>query len=212
MTTHAAEEVVIQHLRGMGALLRGHFIGNGGSHLDEYLDKDVPTRYPARLRGLVRRMGADLPMVNIVVAPPMGALSMGTMLAEELEAQYAYLEVGPRDSLRLVRGTFLEGVAGMSVGICEDIVTDGGTTRKSVEAVQQAGGNVEWVTALWNRKGQTADSVGVPLFLPLVDRQLPSWNAAECPLCRDKVPVRRRPGHGHKREAAGEIFPGGYAD
>lgn len=208
------EASAIQLLEQIGAVQQGHVIGTNGPHLDAYVAKDVPTRYPTKLRLLIKGFSHVLPCdaaasVDVVVAAPMGALSGGLMLAEELGVEYAYLEEvteGEGDDaksvLKLKRDLFIEAVRGKRVGIYEDIVNTGGTTIETVAAVEAAGGTVVWVACLWSRSGLTANDLGVPAFYPLVNKRLGKWNTYEACLvdgpCSRREPVREDLGHPEK--------------
>ncbi len=207
----------IQALEEMGAVRLGHFIGTAGPHLDAYVAKDVPTLYPVKLRGLIRRLQfkiartGDAAAVDVVVAAPMGALGGGIMLAEELRAMYVYLEEAG-DELEVKRQLFIEAVQGKRVGMFEDIVNTGKTLRKTIAAVRAAGGEVVWVACLWNRAGLGAQDFDIPAFYPLVNKKLSKWDDyAACKVdgpCSRNEPVRTDFGHPEKFPELA-TYPGG---
>lgn len=221
---HLSEEGAVQLLEQLGAVQQGHIIGTSGAHLDAYVAKDVPTRYPGRLRDLIGGIayivtGASELDVDVVVAAPMGALLGGGQLAEELDAEYAFLEeVGDEEDggkkLAVKRQVFIDAVRGRRVGIFEDIVNTRKTAAKSIAAVRAVEGEVAWVSCLWNRGGAAAADLDVPFLLPLVDRKLSKWDTYE--LCRAdgpcsrQEPVRTDLGHPGKFFAIDPNYPGGF--
>ena len=83
--------------------------------------------------------------------------------------------------------------------VVEDILTTGGSARKVVEAVRAIGGNVVGVGVLCNRGGVTAqDLANVPKLEVLVNISLDAWNEADCPLCKQGVPVNPDVGKGRE--------------
>ncbi len=226
--TQEEAEAILAHLE---AVRVGHFIGTSGRHLAGYVSKDVPIRFPRHQRRLaegITWLVKDVP-VDVVVAPPMGALCLGAAVAEELGCEYAFLEevyeeaklhdqptsldrpfLVKADRLVFKRPTFQEAVRDRHVGIVEDVFTSGKTTLQTIAAVRAAGGIVVWVTGLYNRGGITAESLGVDLFRPLVTRQLGDWSEGACDLCEQLVPINLSPGHGTGYQSAHPNYVGGY--
>lgn len=213
------EEEAVELLESLGAVLTGHFIGTQGKHLSAYVSKEVITRYPHHLRTLAKGLAmlASHYGVDVVVAPPMGALSLGTMVAEELQVEYAYLEpVNPSDresKLTVKRLPFQEAVEGRRVGIVEDIIVSGKTSGRSIRGVRANGGKVAWLGCIWNRSESTARSLKVARLIALVNRRLDELTRSECEkhgLCYHRVPINRKPGHGWEHELLDPGYPGGY--
>lgn len=203
----------LQILDYMKAVQLGHFVGTSDKHLAGFVSKDVPTRYPHVLRtlasGIAYMAGLSRPGARVVVAPPLGALALGVMVAEELGCEYAFLE--KVDGVLVVkRPTFLEAVAGYPVGIVEDVITTAKTTKRSIAAVTAAGGQIAWVACLFNRGGVTAADLGVPRFNPLIDHKLEDWEPDSCVLCEKLVPINLSPGHGAKFQATHPGYMGGF--
>lgn len=189
---------VLSLLQRHGALRRGHFVGTSGRHLDTYVNKDAVYPHPWDLDLLVSHLavrvamlggGAPVP-IEAVVGPETGGIVLANRLAALIGnwVLAAWAGRNADGSFTLRRG-YDRLVAGRNVVVVDDVVTTGGSVRAVVEAVRAAEGNVVGVAALVNRGGVTAGLLGVPRLVTLADLDLASWDEAECPLCRDGVPV-----------------------
>ena len=69
----------------------------------------------------------------------------------------------------------------------DDVLTTGGSIRQVVDAVRRAGGEPVGVAVLVDRTGGKVD-FGLPFFACL-ELVVPSYEASECPLCREGVPL-----------------------
>jgi orotate phosphoribosyltransferase len=79
----------------------------------------------------------------------------------------------------------------------EDLTTTGNSVKRVMEAVLSAGGNVAAISVMVNKSPKTVNSefFGVP-FLPLAVLEVKNYDEAECPLCRDGIPINTKVGHG----------------
>lgn len=117
------------------------------------------------------------------------------------KAMVAHLEKGDELVVRnpsfvLKRG-YDKVVHGKKVLVVEDVLTTGGSARKVVEAVRASGGEVVGVGVLCNRGGVTPAALAdPPKLFALVNLTLDTYNEADCPLCRDGVPVNTEVGKG----------------
>lgn len=92
----------------------------------------------------------------------------------------------------------LQSRLGMRCLIVEDVVTTGGSVKEVIELVKAAGGVVVGVGSIVDRSNGQVD-FGVP-FKAVYPTEVVSWEADECPLCREgKLPAvkpgsRKAPG------------------
>ena len=200
-------ESIEDELRAAGVIRDGHFVLTSGRHSGVYVAKDLITVDPLLVASIGDELGysilgddSSLTSVNMIVAPVFGAVVIGSQAALQIvgggfTCQFVYAEKDPHGGFVLRRG-FDKLVKDKMVGIVEDILTTGQSVASVVKEVRRCGGEVVMVVCIWNRGNvQPKDVGGVPI-LSLVTKQIASWAATECPLCRDKVPVNTDFGHG----------------
>lgn len=80
----------------------------------------------------------------------------------------------------------------------EDVLTTGGSVKKTVQVVRKTGGKVIGVAALVNRGGVKARDIGSPKLVALLDIQLKAMDPKQCELCKNGIPINRKVGRGKK--------------
>jgi orotate phosphoribosyltransferase len=169
-----------------GALLRGHFRLSSGLHSDQYLQCARLLMWPERAeragRGLAEALREFAP--RAVISPALGGVIIGHETARALGLPAMFVE--RKDGVfALRRGFSLEADA--PVVVVEDVFTTGKSTREAAAAVEAAGGRVAAVGSIVDR-GVPAGAFAVPAR-SLLSLSVPSWPEAECPLCKEGVPV-----------------------
>ncbi|MFO0764874.1 MAG: phosphoribosyltransferase family protein [Patescibacteria group bacterium] len=187
------------------ALLTGHFVLASKKHSANYLNKVALFLRPKRTHAMGMGMANDFLASGIqtVVAPELGAIPLGDhtaywldMLANQpVDSVIAEKKQDDRKDFVFSRG-YDEFVRGRRVLIVEDVLTTGGSVRKVVDLVRATGGEVVGVAALCNRGGVTAETLGAPVLRQLITLTLDSWEEADCPLCREGVPINTNVGKG----------------
>lgn len=179
---------ILEVLQSRGAVLKGHFQLSSGRHSDVFVQKFRVFEDPR----LTQRFGESIAGLypdgfDVVASPALGAVVLGfaTALAADTRAIFAERV---SDELAFRRGFQLRPRERTLV--VEDVITTGGSAREVVELVKRAGAEVVGVGALLDRSdpAQRFDA-GVP-FKALVKLETTSWDAAECPLCADGVPLQ----------------------
>ncbi len=84
------------------------------------------------------------------------------------------------DQLVLKRGFVLK--PGEKVLVAEDVVTEGGRVKQTIDLVRSLGGDVVGVAVVVDRSGGKA-KFDVPHH-SLLQLQLPTYEPAECPMCQ----------------------------
>lgn len=179
---------VIQKFKDTGALLEGHFLLTSGLHSPVYLQCALVLQHPQEAEELGRRIAAhfEKEKVEVVAAPAIGGLVIGHEVARALGARFIWTE---RDSgsMTLRRGFSIS--RGERVLVVEDVVTTGGSTRETIEALKEAGAEIVGAASIIDRSSGKAD-VGVPR-IALATLDVPSVDAAECDACaRGESPVK----------------------
>jgi len=183
--------LTLSELSACGARQRGHFQLSSGLHSSDYLQCAIYLAHPER-SGPAGRLLADslvppLSRPDLIVAPALGGLIIGHETARALGVPSLFTErVDGRMALR--RGF---GIGpGQTMVVVEDVVTTGRSTREVIEILEGLGGVVLGVGALVNRSGRK-DPFGALAFHPLLEVEFPTWEPAECPLCRQGLPIEK---------------------
>lgn len=155
-------EDVIEKFRAMGALLEGHFVLTSGLHSPNYLQCALVLQHPAEAERFGRAIAEDFKQDNIqlVASPAIGGIVIGHEVARQLGARFIWTE-RENGEMTLRRGFSVS--PGERTIVVEDVVTTGGSTRDTVNALQAAGANVVAAASIIDRSAGGAD-VGVPRF------------------------------------------------
>jgi orotate phosphoribosyltransferase len=173
-------EEVIERFKRTGALLEGHFILTSGLHSTRYLQCALLLQHPAEAIAFGQALADHYREQNIetVAAPAIGGLVIGYEVARSLGARFIWTE-REEGRMTLRRGFTLR--PGESVIVIEDVVTTGGSTRETVEALRAAGARVVGAASIIDRSSGRAE-VGVPRFA-LATLDVPSVAPSACDLC-----------------------------
>ena len=174
-----------------GALLDGHFLLKSGRHAGRYLEKFLVLQHPSIGSELCRRFASLLAPFEptLVVGPTTGGVLLSFETARQLggsvRAAFAEPAAGGGRSLR--RGWPVD--ASDRVVLVDDILTTGASLVETVDAVRAAG--VEPVAAAVIVDRSVAPvQLGLPIHA-LGRFEVPSWEAADCPLCAGGVELRK---------------------
>ncbi|HWN98852.1 MAG TPA: orotate phosphoribosyltransferase [Blastocatellia bacterium] len=178
-----------------GALLEGHFQLTSGLHSPRYLQCALVLQHPQHAEWIGNSLGSLFrdERVSAVVAPAIGGIIVAHETARSLGVRALFTE---RESgvMTLRRGFRIEPME--RVLVVEDVVTTGGSTRQTIDAVTGAGGAVVGAGSVVDRSGGAVD-LGVRREA-LLTLEVPAYEPAQCPLCRQGIPAIK-PG-GRKRE------------
>lgn len=179
-----------------GALLDGHFQLTSGLHSSRYLQCALVLQYPEHAEFVGRALAAKFSddRVDAVVAPAIGGIIVAHETARAIGARALFTE---RESgtMTLRRGFRLR--RGERVLVVEDVVTTGGSTRETIEAVVNADGVVIGAGSMVDRSGGAVD-VGVRRQA-LLTLDVPSYDPLQCPMCKEGVPAVKPGSRGFKQ-------------
>src|SRR5262249_3312477 len=169
-----------------GALLTGHFQLTSGLHSRQYLQCALVLQDPRNAEKIGALLAGKFEGIAIdaVVAPAIGGILVAHETARALGVRALFTE---REAgvMTLRRGFTI--TPGERVLVVEDVVTTGGSTRETMDAVARAGGVVVGAGSLVDRSGGEVE-LGVPRRA-LLTLYVPAYDPADCPLCRQGEPV-----------------------
>jgi orotate phosphoribosyltransferase len=177
---------VVERFRRTGALLEGHFVLTSGLHSTHYLQCALVLQHPAEAEALGRALAGRFAgeRVETVAAPAIGGIIIGWEVARALGARSIWTE---REAGRMTLRRGFTVRPGERVLVVEDVVTTGGSTRETIEALREAGALVVGAASIIDRSGGRAD-LGVPR-VALATLDVPAHAPASCPLCAEGVPA-----------------------
>jgi len=178
----------MQIFRETGALLEGHFVLSSGLHSSVYLQCALVLQHPRlaeRLGGAIAE-GFKPEAISLVASPAIGGIVIGHEVARALGARFIWTE-RENGVMTLRRGFSVS--AHEKVLVVEDVVTTGGSTRETIEALQRAEANVIGAASIIDRSAGAAN-VGVPRTA-LATLNVQSVAGGECELCRAGVAVTK---------------------
>ena len=181
-------EDVIERFRATGALLEGHFVLTSGLHSANYLQCALVLQHPEEAERLGWAIAEQFQQdhIQLVASPAIGGIVIGHEVARKLGARFIWTE-RENGEMTLRRGFSV--TRGERTLVVEDVVTTGGSTRDTVNALQAAGANVVAAASIIDRSAGDAD-VGVPR-IALATLNVPSVDPSICELCkRGEVAVK----------------------
>ena len=199
-------ENILDILKKSGAILDGHFVLTSGKHASAYLNKDALYPHTQDTSDVCKMFAEKVKDLEIdtVVGPALGGIILSTWTAHHLsklkgkEVFGVYTEKAPDGGMQFTRG-YDKFITDKKVLVVEDLTSTGGSAKKVVDAVKAINGTVAGVCVMVNRnpKEVTADYFGVPFF-PLGVFEVPSYEEADCPMCKAVIPINTEVGHGKK--------------
>lgn len=171
---------VIERFRETGALLEGHFVLSSGLHSAVYLQCALVLQHPREAEEFGRRIAEHFRSENIqaVASPAIGGLIIGHEVARALDARFIWTE---RENGKMTLRRGFSVTPGERLLVVEDVVTTGGSTRETVEALQASGANVVAAASIIDRSAGKAE-VGVSR-VSLASLDVPSVEPSVCDAC-----------------------------
>lgn len=174
-------EQVLSVFRTCGALLEGHFLYASGRHGRQFLQAARVLQYPEHTERLCRALaeryaGAD---IAAVIGPATGGIVLAYETARHLRCRAAFTEKDGPDEMALKRGFRLE--PGARVLVVEDVITTGGSVKKTIRHLRGRGAEVAGVAVLIDRSG--GEAAFDCRFDALARLDMESWAPGACALC-----------------------------
>lgn len=180
------KEKVLKILRETGAMLEGHFLLTSGRHSDRYIQCARVFQYPLYCEMLSRHLADSFKgeKIDVVVGPAIGGIVFAYEVGKQLGVRSIFAE--RENGIMTLRRGF-EIKQGENVLVVEDVTTTGGSVKEVMQIVKDYGGNVIGVGSLVDRSNGEV-SFGVR-FEPVVVLDVKSYEAKNCPLCRQGLPL-----------------------
>ena len=144
------------------ALLEGDFVLRSGRRSNYYLDKYRFGTRPDLLRPLGRAIAEAVrehePDAVRLAAPELGAVTLATAAALELELPFVIVRNRPKEhgTANRIEGAYEHGDC---VCLVEDVVTSGGAAIEAVEALREAGMRVSQAVCVVDREEGGVDAL-----------------------------------------------------
>ena len=177
---------VMEQFRKTGALLEGHFKLSSGLHSTVYLQCALVLQFPEYAEAFGRAIAEKFQGqgIQLVASPAIGGIVIGHEVARALRARFIWTE---RDAGEMTLRRGFRVAPGEKTLIVEDVITTGGSTRDTMEAVRKDGADVVGAASIIDRSGGSAD-VGVPLR-SLASLTVLSVEPSVCDACKLGEPV-----------------------
>ena len=180
-------EQVIDEFKTTGALLEGHFQLSSGLHSTVYLQCALVLQFPEKAAAFGEAIARQFAGqgIQLVASPAIGGIVIGHEVARALGARFIWTERDAAGKMSLRRGFTV--APGEKTLVVEDVITTGGSTRETIDALVEAGANVVGAASIIDRSAGAAD-VGVPR-VALATLKVLSVEAADCDACKMGEPV-----------------------
>ena len=186
------EEHILDIYESSGALQKGHFVLSSGKHSSVYLQSAKVLSIPKYLKLIGQELANKIKKrfqinnINLIVAPAMGGVVIGSKVGECLDIKTIFLE--RVDGVFSVRRGF-EINKNDNVIIIEDVVTSGKSSLECSSCIKENGGNILGLASIVDR------SIKKPKFdfpfLSLLRINAPIYEKANVPDEIRKLPISK---------------------
>lgn len=174
-------EQVIDQFKTTGALLEGHFQLSSGLHSTVYLQCALVLQFPEKAAAFGEAIAQQFAGqgIELVASPAIGGIVIGHEVARALGARFVWTE-REAGQMTLRRGFTVS--PGEKTLVVEDVITTGGSTRETIDALVAAGADVVAAASIIDRSAGVAD-VGVRRTA-LASLKVASVEAGVCDACK----------------------------
>ncbi|TCW60101.1 orotate phosphoribosyltransferase [Treponema sp. J25] len=183
----------IELLKESAALLEGHFLLSSGRHSDRYFQCARLLQYPDRaaeaLSEVANRLKNDMAsgeiQIDAICGPAMGGIIVAYELGRQLGLPAFFTERDDTGAMSLRRG--FEVTPGQRILMAEDVVTTGKSSGEAARVLENLGARIVGLACIVDRRaaGET-----IPwAFYPACQVQVANWDATDCALCKQGVPL-----------------------
>ena len=181
---------LLKIFRSTNALMRGHFELSSGLHSGHYFQCAVFLQHPKLAARVCKELAARFTKARptVVVGPAIG----GIVVAYELARQFGVRSVFTEriDAEMALRRGFSVTKEDRAL-IVEDVITTGESARKVIDLLETQGAKIVGVAAIMDRSSGHADFGRRLPYETLMTIDFDAFRPAECPLCKEHMPVVR---------------------
>lgn len=179
------DEIVIDTLKEVEALLEGHFLLSSGRHSDRYCQCAKLLQYPNKAEEVLKVVAGKLTNIDfdIIVGPAMGGVVVSYELARQTGKPGIFAE--RQDGNMTFRRGF-EINKGQKVIISEDVITTGKSSLEVAEIIKNLGGEVVGICCIVDRRDSEVQ-LPYPVY-SAVKLDIKSYDKENCPMCKDGKP------------------------
>jgi orotate phosphoribosyltransferase len=163
------KDILIQHLKGCGAIQFGRFVLTSGAISDYYIDIKKASTDPKILKIIAQQMSDYTKGYDMLAGMELGAVPLVVALALETGIPYVIIRKEKREH---GTGKQIEGgdVKGKSVLVIEDVTTSGGSVVKTIQILRENNAEVEKVLVVVDRENGAREQLQrlEVEFIPLV--------------------------------------------
>ncbi|WMJ83002.1 orotate phosphoribosyltransferase [Oscillospiraceae bacterium LTW-04] len=181
-------EEKIQLLEDAQVLQTGHFRLTSGRHSDKYMQCARVFEYAKYSEPICKDIADAFrdEKIDLVVGPAIGGVIITYEVARQLGVRNIFAE-RENGIMTLRRGFAVE--PGSRVLVVEDTITTGGSVKEVIALIKEKGGVIIGVGSVVDRSNGTVD-FGVPLHAA-VSMEVVSYDEADCPLCKQGLPITK---------------------
>jgi orotate phosphoribosyltransferase len=201
-----ADDIIAIMKKVNAVLTDDHFVYTSGKHGSVYVNKDAVYPYTDQTYKIGKLFAEKFKNkdIDVVAAPALGGIILSQWTAYHLSKLTGtsvlgvYTEKTENKDQIFTRG-YDKLVKGKNVLVIEDLTTTGGSVKKVVDSVREAGGKVVAVCVMVNRDPEhvNSETVGAP-FSALGILKAQAFEEKDCPLCKKGIPINTMVGHGKK--------------
>lgn len=180
---------VFKLFKDSAAILEGHFKLTSGYHSGVYMQCAALLQHPEKAGILadgaidIMRADMDLEDIDTIVAPAMGGILWGYLLAQRIGCRMIFTERKDKEMV-LRRGFDIKKDERLI--ITEDVITTGGSVKEVIDICRKMGGDIKAVITIADRNAGI--DFGYPYY-NMISLDIEKYDPDDCPLCRSGVPL-----------------------
>lgn len=179
------DNMIIETLKEVEALLEGHFLLSSGKHSDRYCQCAKLLQYPDKAAKVLKVVADKLKEVdfNLVVGPAMGGVVVSYELARQTGKPGIFAE-RENGEMTIRRGFQIN--KGDKIIISEDVVTTGKSSLEVAKVIEGLGAEVIGISCIVDRR---AEGVVIPYpIYSAIKLDINVYEKENCPMCKEGTP------------------------